>query len=60
MPSLKALHAAGHQILLVVTQPDKPGHRLKVTPPPVKVGAEELGFEVYQPARIRKSSGPSL
>jgi methionyl-tRNA formyltransferase len=53
VPSLTALHAAGHQILLVVTQPDRPGHRLKVTPPPVKVGAEELGFEVYQPARIR-------
>ena len=53
MPSLRALHAAGHHILLVVTQPDRPGHRLKVMPPPVKVGAEELGFEVYQPARIR-------
>jgi methionyl-tRNA formyltransferase len=53
VPSLRALHAAGHEVLLVVTQPDRPGHRLKVTPPPVKVGAEELGLEVYQPARIR-------
>jgi methionyl-tRNA formyltransferase len=53
VPSLRALHAAGHQVQLVVTQPDKPGHRLKVTPPPVRVAALELGLEVYQPARIR-------
>ena len=53
MPSLRALHAAGHAILLVVTQPDKPGHRMKVTPPPVKVAAQELGLEVFQPERIR-------
>lgn len=53
MPSLRALHAAGHEIRLVVTQPDKPGHRMKVTPPPVKVAAQELGLEVFQPERIR-------
>ena len=53
MPSLRALHEAGHEIQLVITQPDKPGHRLKMTPPPVKVAARELGLEVYQPARIR-------
>lgn len=53
MPSLKALHTAGHQIQLVVTQPDKPGHRMKVTPSPVKVAAQELELEVYQPPRIR-------
>jgi methionyl-tRNA formyltransferase len=53
VPSLRALHAAGHQIQLVITQPDKPGHRMKVTPPPVKVAAGELGLEVAQPERIR-------
>ncbi len=53
MPSLRALHAAGHQIQLVITQPDKPGHRMKVTPPAVKVAAQELGLEVFQPERIR-------
>ena len=53
MPSLRALHSAGHEILLVITQPDRPGHRMKVTAPPVKVAAQELGLEVYQPARIR-------
>lgn len=54
MPSLRLLHAAGHDIRLVVTQPDKPGHRMKVTPSPVKAAAAELGLEVYQPARIRE------
>jgi len=54
VPSLRALRAAGHDIKLVVTQPDKPGHRLKLTPPPVKVAAQELGLSVYQPERIRE------
>src|SRR5450759_1494346 len=53
VPSLRALQSAGHEIQLVITQPDKPGHRMKVTPPPVKVAAHELGLEVYQPERIR-------
>jgi methionyl-tRNA formyltransferase len=52
VPSLEALHTAGHDIRLVITQPDRPGHRLKVTPSPVKVAAEALGLEVFQPARI--------
>ena len=53
MPSLRALHAAGHELHFVITQPDRPGHRMKVTPPPVKLAAVELGLEVYQPERIR-------
>ncbi len=53
MPSLRALHVAGHDVALVVTQPDRPGHRLRLTPPPVKVAAEELGLEVFQPERVR-------
>ena len=53
MPSLRALHAVGHQVALVVTQPDRPGHRMRLTKPPVKVAAEELGLPVYQPDRIR-------
>ena|ERR1700694_4396119 len=53
VPSLKALHAAGHDIQLVITQPDRPGHRLKVTPSPVKIAAQELRLPVFQPVRIR-------
>ena len=54
VPSLRALAAAGHELALVVTQPDRPGHRLKLTAPPVKKAAGELGLEVYQPERIRE------
>ena len=55
MPSLRALDDARHDITLVITQPDRPAHRgMKVTPPPVKVAALELGLPVYQPERIRE------
>jgi methionyl-tRNA formyltransferase len=54
VPSLRALHAAGHEIQLVVTQPDRPaGRGMKVTPSPVKEAAQELGLEAYQPEHIR-------
>lgn len=54
MPSLEALVRAGHDVALVVTQPDRPGHRLRLTPPPVKVAAQALGLRVAQPERIRE------
>jgi methionyl-tRNA formyltransferase len=51
---MRAIHAAGHEIQLVITQPDRPaGRGLKVTPSPVKEAAQELGLEVYQPEHIR-------
>jgi methionyl-tRNA formyltransferase len=53
VPSLRALHEAGHDILLVITQPDRPGHRMKVTPSPVKVATQALGLPVDQPEKIR-------
>jgi methionyl-tRNA formyltransferase len=53
VPSLRGLVGAGHRVDLVVTQPDRAGHRLRLTPPPVKVAAEELGLPVFQPERIR-------
>jgi methionyl-tRNA formyltransferase len=54
VPSLQALHAAGHEIQLVITQPDRPASRgLKLNASPVKVAAQELGLDVYQPERIR-------
>jgi len=53
VPSLRALHDRGHDLVLVVTQPDRPGHRLKLTPPPVKPAALGLGLEVYQPEKVR-------
>jgi methionyl-tRNA formyltransferase len=60
VPSLQAVHQAGHEVLLVVTQPDRPGHRGRLTPPPVKVAAQELGLDVFQPERIRSPESVEL
>lgn len=50
-PTLEALHDAGHDIALVVTQPDRPqGRSNRPVPPPVKTTALELGLPVAQPA----------
>lgn len=52
--SLRALCEGGYNVAAVVTQPDKPkgrGHVL--TPPPVKVYAQERGIEVLQPQTLR-------
>ncbi len=52
--ALKALIGAGHEILLAVTQPDRPRGRSKeLIPPPVKVCAQEHGIPVFQPRRIK-------
>ncbi|MGH7918646.1 MAG: methionyl-tRNA formyltransferase [Candidatus Dormibacteraceae bacterium] len=53
VPSLRALAGAGHALPLAVTQPDRPAHRLRMTPSAVKVAARELGIEVFQPERLR-------
>lgn len=53
VPSLEALAAAGHELPLVISQPDRPaGRGLRLAPPPVKVTAEALGLPVAQPARV--------
>lgn len=52
--TLEALIAAGHEITLVVSQPDKPkgrGHELQ--PTPVKEAALKHGLPVYQPKKVR-------
>ncbi|MFO7684783.1 MAG: methionyl-tRNA formyltransferase [Desulfobacterales bacterium] len=55
VPSLNALHGAGHRVALVITQPDKPkGRGRKVEPPPVKQTALKLGLPVIQPASLRE------
>ena len=43
MPSLEALIKAGHDLLLVLTQPDRPGHRNKIVPTPIKQFALKQG-----------------
>ena len=53
--TLDALVEAGHEITLVVTQPDKPrGRKGELVPSDVNVYAQEHGFPVFQPERIRR------
>lgn len=59
VPSLEALIGSGHELVAVITQPDRPsgrGHAL--TPPPVKVAALSHGLTVLQPEKV--SSAESL
>ena len=54
-PCLEAVHRlAGHELIGVITQPDKPkGRSLQLAPPPVKRSALALGVPVAQPEKIR-------
>ncbi len=55
VPSLEHVVQAGHQVLTVVTQPDRPrGRGQHAAPPPVKAAALRLGLPVYQPERVRR------
>lgn len=56
VPSLRAIcERSAHEVVAVVTQPDRPqGRGRAVAPPPVKVAAQELGLEVLQPETLRK------
>jgi len=57
VPTLKALLAAGHEIPLVVTQPDRPvGRAQEVVAPPVKQTAMAAGIPVIQPEKIRNNA----
>ncbi len=53
VPALSRLHKSDHELVLVVTQPDRPkGRGRKLTPPPVKIAAEKKGYEIFQPESI--------
>lgn len=54
VPSLRAIHGQGYQILKVITQPDRPrGRGQKLSYSAVKEAALDLGLEVWQPARVK-------
>jgi len=57
LPSLEALlNSLAHDVVAVVTQPDKRvGRKQMVTPPAIKVRAEAAGVPVLQPEKIRLS-----
>ncbi len=55
VPSLKALHEAGHEIVLVLTRPDaRRGRGRRLILSAVKVAALEMGLGVYQPASVNR------
>lgn len=57
LPSLKSLYERG-DTLAVFTQPDRPvGRKAVLTPPPVKVLAEQFGIPVFQFEKIRSVEG---
>ena len=56
VPTLEALLAAGHEVGLVVSQPDRPvGRSQQMTAPPVKQAALAAGLPVTQPEKIRNN-----
>lgn len=61
VPTLVSLHEAAprHEIIGVVTQPDRPsGRGMKLAVGPVKAKALEFGYPVYQPERVRRKPFP--
>src|SRR5271155_5405529 len=54
LPTLQALiKAPEHQVLAVVTQPDRPvGRQLKLAASPIKEAAFKLHLKIYQPEKI--------
>ena len=56
VPALRALHAAGHEIACVYTQPPRPaGRGKKLMPSPVQKAAEELGLPARSPKSLKKA-----
>ncbi|UOO90837.1 methionyl-tRNA formyltransferase [Vitreoscilla massiliensis] len=52
--ALAAILAAGHEVLAVLTQPDRPkGRGMKLTPSPVKTLALQHGLPVWQPEHLK-------
>jgi methionyl-tRNA formyltransferase len=67
IPALKRLKGKNLNIVSVITQPDRPvGRKKELTPPPIKVAAQELGLPILQPENISnitdkiKELGPDL
>ena len=55
--SLEAIYNAGHEIIGVVTNPDRPkGRGMKMIPSPVKEFALEKELNIYQPEKVKKNT----
>jgi methionyl-tRNA formyltransferase len=54
VPSLAALRAAGHEVALVISQPDRPsGRGQRTTPPAVAAYAREHGLPLWQTPSVK-------
>jgi len=57
LPALAALIAAGHEIVLVLTQPDRPaGRGMKLKASPVKVLAEQHQLDIFQAVTLKDAA----
>lgn len=60
VPALDALVRAGHDVVAVYTQPDRPaGRGRKLSPSPVKVRAQALNIPVEQPESLKSAEAQS-
>lgn len=61
VPTLNAIHAAGHEIAAVYTQPPRAAGRrgLELTPSPVQLAAERLGLDVRTPTSLKGEVEPA-
>ena len=54
VPALHALQKSKHEVVAVVTQPDKPvGREQRITPPPIKAELADAKMSILQPAKIK-------
>jgi methionyl-tRNA formyltransferase len=54
VPTLRALLNSEHEVVAVVTQPDKPiGREQRIEPPPIKKGIARTKIPILQPAKIK-------
>lgn len=61
VPSLDALHRAGHEIVAVYAQPPRPAGRGKAhRPTPVHARADALGIKVYTPTSLRNEEAQAI
>ena len=59
LPTLEAL-LRHHEVVTVVTQPDRPAHRgQRLTEPPIKERARAAGIPILQPPRLRDPEWPA-
>lgn len=57
VPPLEALAAGGYNVIAAITNPDKPVGRKKIlTPPPVKIAAQNRGVAVFQPKSVKDAA----